>query len=208
MSAPDYLQSDVAAYLRSLPEDEAVALLRKLLRARPDAARVAVESIPNTPAPSPSPERRVSPESIDPAEYLESMVRTLRDHRPELLRPVHGSWQGPEADPRTPAGIFWWSHGHKVLTFASPWDAGAPDLPGGTHAGLWLHVSVSRRDRCPSYEELTEVRDRLFRATDTVLHVWPPRDEHFSLHPNCLHLWTPMDGSRPIPDLRGVGGGV
>ena len=133
------------------------------------------------------------------AEYIRSMVATLLQHRPELLRRVDGAWKGPEADPRAPSGILWWAHGN-MLVMASPWNA--------ADKSLWLHVSVSRRDRCPSYDELTEVRDRLFRTTDTVLHVWPPRDEHYSHHPYCLHLWTPMDGSRPIPDLRGDGGGV
>lgn len=132
-------------------------------------------------------------------EYIRSMVATLHEHRPELLRPLQGAWKGPEADPATPAGIFWWVRSH-LLVFVSPWNAA-----DGT---LWLHASVSRRDRCPTYDELTEVRGHLFRPSDTVLHVWPPADEHFSFHPYCLHLWTPMDGSRPIPDLRGDGGGA
>jgi hypothetical protein len=67
---------------------------------------------------------------------------------------------------------------------------------------------VSRPKRDPTYADLLEVRRRFFREGDTVLHVFPPSSEHFSYHDHCLHLWTPIDGSRPIPDLRGQGGGV
>ena len=144
--------------------------------------------------------------------YLTSMCRTLHDHRPELLQPMRGRWSGPDADPRAPSGLIY--RRGAVLAIVSPWDVPVV-TPGGpvgfmppADSELWLHVSVSRPDRPPTYDELTDARNQLFRPTDTVLHVWPPRDEHFNLHPHCLHLWTPMNGRRPVPDLRGLGGGV
>lgn len=91
-----------------------------------------------------------------------------------------------------------------MLCIVGPWNV----TTAAGLADLWLHVSVSTPDRDPSYEQLTLVRDYLFREMDTVLHVWPPRTEHYSLHPHCLHLWTPIDGSRPIPDLRNERGQV
>lgn len=64
--------------------------------------------------------------------------------------------------------------------------------------GGWDHVSVSRRNRCPNWIEMEQVK-RLFFADDETamqLHVRPA--DHLSLHPNCLHLWRPNDG-RDIP---------
>ena len=136
---------------------------------------------------------------VVPPEYLAMCRDLFRRHRPELLVPRRGRWEGPLWHDRCPGAVF---QRGPLSVIASPWDTTGED------ADLWLHVSVSHRVRTPTYEELTDARDTLFRPTDTVLHVWPPRSEHFNLHPNCLHLWTPMDGSRPIPDLRGDGGGV
>lgn len=136
-----------------------------------------------------------------PEEYLASIVALFREHRPELLKTQRGRWDGPMTHPgQLVAGLVF--KGPGLLVLVSPWDT------TGADEDLWLHVSVSRRDRDPSYAELTECRTRFFHPTDTVLHVWPPVAEHFNLHPHCLHLWTPLDGHRPIPDLRGQGGGV
>lgn len=132
---------------------------------------------------------------LPPTGYLESVVALLHERRPELLGALHG-FVGPTSDERVAGLIF---RRGRLLVVVSPWD---------TDEGLWLHVSVSTPTRCPTYDELTRVRRSLFRDTDTVLHVWPPASEHYSLHPYCLHLWTPMDGTRPIPDLRGNEGGV
>ncbi len=130
--------------------------------------------------------------------YLGSLWNTLREHRPELVAERRGRWEGPFLDARAPTGL-WFKGPKKFKVCVSPWDV---------EEGLWLHVSVSSPRRPPHYDELTDIVRRFFRETDTVLHVWPPKAEHYKLHPHCLHLWTPMDGHRPIPDLRGTGGGV
>ncbi len=133
--------------------------------------------------------------------YLTSVVLLLKTHRPYLLEEQRGKWSGPTANINAPSGLLFRGPA-RLLVFVSPWDT------TGRDEDLWLHVSVSTPTRDPTYAELTDVRRRLFREADTVLHVWPPASEHYNLHPHCLHLWTPMDGSRPIPDLRGEGGGV
>lgn len=58
----------------------------------------------------------------------------------------------------------------------------------------WRHLSVSRNDRVPSYDELLAVRDRFFPADAEVIQVFPPRTEHVNVHPYCLHLWWRKDG--------------
>jgi hypothetical protein len=54
---------------------------------------------------------------------------------------------------------------------------------------LWEHVSVSRPDRCPTYEELKLVKDLFWSITDTVVQYFPRESEYVNNHPYCLHLW-------------------
>lgn len=131
-------------------------------------------------------------------EVLEVQLGVIGRRRPEVLEEVRGRWSGPAVDTHlTPCP--WWTVGPLRV---------AASVSEARDGSLWWHVSVSRPDRTPTYEELTEVRSRLFRASDVVLHVWPPVAEHFSLHPYCLHLWATLDGQRPVPDLRTPDGGV
>jgi hypothetical protein len=69
----------------------------------------------------------------------------------------------------------------------------------------WLHVSVSRPDRLPSYLDMKQVH-AVFIGDRFAYSVWAPPDEHVSIHDNCLHLWCPLEGERPLPDFtRGMG---
>lgn len=64
----------------------------------------------------------------------------------------------------------------------------------------WLHLSMSRKDRVPDYDEMCEIK-RLFLGDDRLaLQLFVPKDRHISLHPYCLHLWSCLDGD-PIPDF-------
>lgn len=74
-------------------------------------------------------------------------------------------------------------------------------------AGTWLHVSLSRRDRVPSYDDVKRVKDLFVGDRRKAIQVFPAKDEHFNFHPNCLHLWSPLDRD-PIPDLRREDGGL
>lgn len=69
----------------------------------------------------------------------------------------------------------------------------------------WLHVSLSRAKRVPSYEDLAHVK-RVFVGEDRfAVQVFAPRAQHVNLHPNCLHLWCCLDG-HPLPDFsQGTG---
>lgn len=71
---------------------------------------------------------------------------------------------------------------------------------------LWMHVSVSRPTRIPSYSDMTRVKD-LFIGPDRVAYtVLAPASQHVNIHPNCLHLWAPLEGDPPLPDFsRGTG---
>lgn len=55
----------------------------------------------------------------------------------------------------------------------------------------WEHVSVSRRDRCPTWEEMCAVKALFWDDDDCVVQYHPRKSEYVNNHPNCLHLWRP-----------------
>ena len=69
----------------------------------------------------------------------------------------------------------------------------------------WEHVSVSRRDRCPTWDEMCLVKALFWDEEDCVIQYHPPRSEYVNNHPNCLHLWRPIGVSLPMPPSIMVG---
>lgn len=70
----------------------------------------------------------------------------------------------------------------------------------------WEHVSVSLRNRTPTWDEMCYVKDLFWDPEDVVVQFHPKRSEYVNVHPNCLHLWRPNDGSvicTPPPRLIG-----
>lgn len=68
----------------------------------------------------------------------------------------------------------------------------------------WHHVSLSRRTRLPSYEDIQLVR-RLFIGADAECYqVFPPASRYVNRHPFCLHLWHCLDApaGAVLPDFR------
>lgn len=74
----------------------------------------------------------------------------------------------------------------------------------------WEHVSVSRRDRCPTWEEMCQVKDLFWGAEDCVVQFHPPQSEYVNNHPRCLHLWRQIGAEFPMPDslLVGIKGAI
>lgn len=65
-----------------------------------------------------------------------------------------------------------------------------------THHGSLLHVSISRRDRYPTWGEIKAVREVFYSPDIDVMMVMPKRADYVNLHKNCFHLWqtpTPWD---------------
>lgn len=69
----------------------------------------------------------------------------------------------------------------------------------------WEHVSVSRRDRCPTWDEMCQVKDLFWGSEDCVVQYHPPHSEYVNLHPYCLHLWRQIGADIPVPDSILVG---
>lgn len=63
----------------------------------------------------------------------------------------------------------------------------------------WDHVSVSRADRCPTWEEMDFVKRCFFHADETAVQLHVPDALHINQHPNCLHLWRPHAVKIPLP---------
>jgi hypothetical protein len=70
----------------------------------------------------------------------------------------------------------------------------------------WEHVSVSRPDRCPTWEEMCVIKSRFWDSEeDCVIQYHPPKSEYVNNHPYCLHLWRPTEMQIPIPSSYMVG---
>lgn len=70
----------------------------------------------------------------------------------------------------------------------------------------WEHVSVSRYDRCPTWDEMCFIK-KLFwiDPEDCVVQYHPPRSDYVNIHPHCLHLWRPVGIVLPRPPSFMVG---
>jgi len=69
----------------------------------------------------------------------------------------------------------------------------------------WDHVSVSRGQRCPYWEEMEYVRRVFFHPDECVMQLHPPLDEYITGEwPGrrsifTLHLWRPQESVIPRP---------
>ena len=63
-----------------------------------------------------------------------------------------------------------------------------------------MHISVSRKDRVPGYEDLKFVKNT-FAEKRFAYQVFPPPDQNINIHDFCLHLWVPLNGVLPLPDF-------
>lgn len=69
----------------------------------------------------------------------------------------------------------------------------------------WEHVSVSRKDRCPTWDEMCQVKAMFWDNDDCVIQYHPPESEYVNNHPYCLHLWRPVGIEIPMPPSIMVG---
>ena len=84
------------------------------------------------------------------------------------------------------------------FTVRSPLDK-KPLTIVASDGGGWDHVSVSRRDHCPTWDEMEYVRGLFFRPDEVVMQLSVARADHISLYPYCLHMWRPQSGRIPLP---------
>lgn len=76
----------------------------------------------------------------------------------------------------------------------------------GWHDGAeWIHASMTRRDRCPSYEDLCLLRRAAFGGDGWAYQVFAPAAKHINAHEHALHLWGRADGAPVLPDFGRFG---
>lgn len=75
----------------------------------------------------------------------------------------------------------------RTMFFVASWDFG------------WEHVSVSYKDRTPTWDEMCIVKDIFWNEDETVIQIHPPKKEYVNLHPHCLHLWRKKDSEPVLP---------
>ncbi|HEY3367803.1 MAG TPA: hypothetical protein VGK74_22320 [Symbiobacteriaceae bacterium] len=62
--------------------------------------------------------------------------------------------------------------------------------------GQELHVSMSRPDRYPTWEEIKAVKALFWDDEADVIMFLPPASEYVNVHPNCFHLYGDPAGRR------------
>ena len=73
------------------------------------------------------------------------------------------------------------------------------------------HVSVSLGNkkgginRCPTWNEMCEIKDLFWDEDDCVMQLHPPQEDWISNHDYCLHLWRPIGQEIPRPHHSLVG---
>lgn len=73
--------------------------------------------------------------------------------------------------------------------------------------GEWEHVSISvhRKNRCPTWEEMCFVKDLFWYESEWVVQFHPSSEEYVDCHPYTLHLWQPIGIDFPKPPSNFVG---
>lgn len=75
----------------------------------------------------------------------------------------------------------------------------------GTDEIPWEHVSVSTELRCPTWPEMSWVKDLFWDEEETVIQFHPPKSRFVNYHEFCLHLWRPTGIELPLPPTIAVG---
>lgn len=69
----------------------------------------------------------------------------------------------------------------------------------------WMHISVSRKDRLPSWDDLKHVKEVIVGNDRYAYQVFPPASQYVNIHQFCLHMWAPLTGSLPVPEFGSEG---
>ena len=69
----------------------------------------------------------------------------------------------------------------------------------------WEHVSVSAEQRCPSWDEMSWVKDIFWDKHEMAVQYHPPESQYVRCHPFCLHIWSSTTMPIPMPPMLLVG---
>lgn len=71
----------------------------------------------------------------------------------------------------------------------------------------WVHVSFSRADKLPSYDDMCLVKRDMIGASRWAIQYLAAEENHVNIHQYCLHLWYCPDNN-VVPDFSGGGGSI
>ena len=63
----------------------------------------------------------------------------------------------------------------------------------------WEHVSVSLTHRCPTWDELCQIKSLFWEEEETVVQFHPKKSQYRNLHPFCLHMWRDTTKEFELP---------
>lgn len=69
----------------------------------------------------------------------------------------------------------------------------------------WEHVSISHKNKIPSWKIMSTIKDMFFEDDEVVMQLHPKKEDYINMHPNCLHLWKPIGKEIPTPPTWMVG---
>jgi hypothetical protein len=102
-----------------------------------------------------------------------------------------GDWLAP-----TPFGPDGWQmvardHQASIIATCSPLDGDE-----------WVHASIARHDRMPSYEDLKRLHAGVFiHGQGFAYQVFLRGEQHVNIHEHALHLWGRLDGKPMLPQF-------
>lgn len=64
----------------------------------------------------------------------------------------------------------------------------------------WVHFSIARSSRLPSWEEYTAAKDAFLGPETKAIQVLAPRSQWVNIHPFCLHAFACLDDDG-LPDF-------
>lgn len=68
-----------------------------------------------------------------------------------------------------------------------------------SNGGGWDHVSVSSKSRCPSWDEMCEIKNIFFMKHECCVEYHPAEEDYVNVHHYCLHIWKPQKVELPKP---------
>ena len=87
----------------------------------------------------------------------------------------------------------WAFNGLQIIASAGEYDDGRE----------WLHISVSRKSRILTYDEMTRIKRDFIGDDKKAVLVLPEKKNHVNIHENCLHLF--YSAANPLPEFSGNG---
>lgn len=66
----------------------------------------------------------------------------------------------------------------------------------------WIHISVSRVDRLPTWQELSKVKEEFLGSDAEAYHIIPRASDFVNIHNYCMHIWSHVNNINRLPNLE------